>query len=485
MKKISIVIIIIVLISVAVLLRPSDDLESVRVIGDIESSFDMLSYYEENTSKFSKRSYKDTRMMAIDASEFLSDLPKLYNENTVYFISADGFMNGISGDSLEGTYLGYSDTYGWAYYSEKHPPNSGIRQITDILIVKDTEEVNHQYGLNIINNHTKITHHFSVGELYLQSYRHFPYLDGVSEKTVDGKTYKVPGMKLKKVIQVKDLIEDEYELSLMMTSEGDYEYIVDEGYVSLEGHTLNYVIPDTFDIYNDLQGIIINPPLMSVLDTYDEVVEHLENRVMILFIDGFSYNQYEYMKESTSAYMNQLKSEKANTVFKPVTNAGFAAMITGQSPRINGVLNRSFRELNTKDIFDAAMEKGLSAVLIEGDINILNTRLAPILNLDGNKNGITDDEIFITAKENLDHDLVMVHFHSLDEYGHDYGDMDKRTLDQLLLLDGYVETLSKMWDGHLIVVTDHGMHTTLDGGDHGEFRYEDMIIPFMWRNKDE
>lgn len=484
MKKISFVVIII-LVCAIILIHPKDGIEPVRVVGDIESAFDMINYYEEYANQFERISYKDTTMLAIDASVLFHDLPKIYDKNMIYFISADGFMNGISEATLEDTYLGYSEDYGWAYVSEKHPPNSGIRHITDILIVKDTDEINHKYGLNIINGDTKMTHHFSVGELYLKPYRHLSYLDGISEKTTDGKIYKVPGMKIKKVVQVKDLIEDDYTLSLMMTSEGDYEYLMNDGYVSLEGHTLNYVIPESYDIYNDVKGVMINPPLMSVMDTYDETLEHLDERVMILFIDGFSYNQYEHMKTHTSAFMNQLKSEKANTVFKPVTNAGFAAMITGQTPKKNGVLNRSFRELYTKDIFDVCIERGLSAALIEGNTNILNTNIKPILNLDKNSNNITDDEIFETAKKHLNNDLVMVHFHSLDEYGHDYGDMDKRTLDQLLLLDGYVETLAEMWDGHLIVITDHGMHATDDGGDHGEFRYEDMVIPFMWRDKDE
>jgi len=203
---------------------------------------------------------------------------------------------------------------------------------------------------------------------------------------------------------------------------------------------------------------------------------------MVIFIDGFSYTQYTYMKNNLETYLNTLtEASIANTIFKPVTNAGFAAMITGESPKVNGVLNRSYRELNTPDIFDYALENNLEAILIEGDINILDTTLKPILNIDRNGNNMADDEIYETTMKALesDYDLMMIHLHSLDEMGHDYGPLDKKTIEQLLILDGYIEDFISKWDGKVIITTDHGMHKVDDAGDHGEFRYEDMIVPYI------
>ncbi|MCH4888101.1 hypothetical protein EZV73_10985 [Acidaminobacter sp. JC074] len=474
MKKLSLIFFIFLLVGCS-----SAEPKSLEVIGDLTENFDLQTLYEAENKSFEKMDYKDTKMLAIDAGLLLSKLPLIYEKNRIYLKSADGFMNSLDGESLNGTYIGYSDEYGWAFVSDKHPPNSGIRGISEILIVNDTGSVNHAYGLNIVDPKDKTTLHYSVGELYLKPYRSFAYLDGISEKTTEGKTYKVPGMKLKKVLSLSDLTDKASNLSLMMTNEGDYEYFFDEGYIELNGTSLNYIIPKTYDVYNGLQGIMINPPQMTVMDTYEAVRSSLSEPVMVIFIDGFSYNQYEVLKE-TDAFMKSFACEKANTIFKPVTNAGYAAMITGQIPKVNGVLDRSYRTLNKSDIFSLASEQGKSSVIIEGNIKILDTSVEPILNLDKNDNGMTDDEIFESALENLDNDFVFVHFHSLDEYGHDYGDMDKRTLDQMFLLDGYVEELVSKWDGHVIITADHGMHTTSEGGSHGEFRYEDLIIPFMW-----
>ena len=127
------------------------------------------------------------------------------------------------------------------------------------------------------------------------------------------------------------------------------------------------------------------------------------------------------MSSNLSTCVNIHNVYKANTVYKPVTNAGFAAMITGESPQKNGVLNREYRELKVPTIFDKAEALDKKAILIEGDINILNTKLKPQLNIDKNKNGSKDDEIFNNALDEIgnDYNLFFVHFHSVDEFGHE------------------------------------------------------------------
>ena len=159
-------------------------------------------------------------------------------------------------------------------------------------------------------------------------------------------------------------------------------------------------------------------------------------------------------------------------------------MITGKPPVENGVLNRSYRELNVDTIFDEEDKLSKKSVLIEGDIKILNTSIQPILNIDKNDNGITDDEIYNCALEELNnnYDLMLVHFHSVDDFGHKYGPYAAETLDQLEAIDDYIKTLIDSWDGKVLIIADHGMHKDGDGGNHGEFRSEDMFIPYITLN---
>jgi len=76
-------------------------------------------------------------------------------------------------------------------------------------------------------------------------------------------------------------------------------------------------------------------------------------------------------------------------------------------------------------------------------------------------------------------ELMVVHFHSIDDMGHNFGDITGETMDEIKRLDMYVKELVSMWEGNVIITADHGMHSTEDGGSHGEFRYEDMIVPYI------
>ena len=120
-------------------------------------------------------------------------------------------------------------------------------------------------------------------------------------------------------------------------------------------------------------------------------------------------------------------------------------------------------------------------VLIEGHIKILNTEVEPILNIDLNQDGYNEDEIFQSAIDRLNdgYDLMMVHFHSIDDAGHDYGELDQGTMDAISKVDGYIEQLVQGWDGKVIILSDHGMHSTPEGGSHGVFRYEDLVVPYI------
>jgi hypothetical protein len=371
-----------VVLIIIVVVYPTHAAQSIEtrleVIGDITKSVTVNEFYNNDLLDMKHIEYKDEKIDVIDAKELIQILPTIYNENDIYFISYDGFMNKIDEETLSDTYIGYSSKYGWVYESKKHPPNSGIRNIENMLIVKDEDVTDHNYGLNIVNGENAKNTYFSVGELYLEAYTVLPYLDGVANKTTDGVVYEVSVIKQKKVISLDSLIDENYKMMLMMTDQGDYEYLShDQGYIELVGNELNYIIPESMDVYKGLKGLMINPPTATNMDVYEETIHALKSdtSVLILFMDGLSWEQYNKVKESKDVYFTKFPAKKANTVFKPVTNAGFAAMITGKAPIDNGILDRSFRTLKTPDIFDYGIENDKKVILIEGDISILDTNL--------------------------------------------------------------------------------------------------------------
>ncbi len=461
-------------------------LPTLQVVGDLEQWVNIHEQWD-NYDK-TKTIYNETTIEAMNLYDLIHSFELVYFSFDIVLKAEDGFMVRIDGETLKDTFLGYSKQNRWVYISEKHPVNSRIKNMNEIIIVKkETEPPNHAMGLNIIQGDD--TFHMSMGQLLCQEYRIFPYHDGDSSFESHGETVTISVMKQKKMIKLSDIIKEDMRNLLIMNEEGLHVYETDvEGYIEIDQNHVNYMKPDG-SIYNrDIKGLMINPPNHSVMDTYYDALHFIENneKVLILFLDGFSYEQYAYIKQNKpNLFLSSVQGvKKASTVYKPITNAGFAAIITGKEPDVNGVMDRSMRELKVDSIFDKTSELYKKSILIEGNTAILNTSIKPILNIDQNKDGYTDDEIYQSAKTLLDgsHDLALIHFHSIDEVGHQVGYIQEAVMTQIEVVDQYVESLVKDWNGKAIIVSDHGMHDTAQGGSHGEFRAEDLFVPYVILN---
>ncbi|MEL7646907.1 MAG: alkaline phosphatase family protein [Sedimentibacter sp.] len=235
-----------------------------------------------------------------------------------------------------------------------------------------------------------------------------------------------------------------------------------------------------------VKGIYLHDDFCSITDAYKDAKEFLDEgeKVLVVLLDGLSLRQYEaFCKENSGSFIKSCYKTQALSVFTPVTNAGYAAIITGQWPDVNGVYDRSFRDLKVESIFGYSLKNNKNTILLEGDVKILNTESEPVLHTDLDNDGDTDDEMYDSALKACgeDYDLIFLHFHGIDDRGHSYGPMDEETLDYIETVDGYLKSLSDEWNGKIIMTADHGMHETEDGGGHGLCCYYDMVVPYFVR----
>ena len=282
----------------------------------------------------------------------------------------------------------------------------------------------------------------------------------------------------KKTLLNEILTENKYENAAVITNEGATEIVSIDIY--LKGST---VLTGDKEIC-DVKGIYLFDSFNSITDAYDETKKALENgeKVMVVLLDGFSLKQYEEASEKNYVpFLSKYYKHEALSVYTPVTNAGYAAIITGETPDINGVHNRSFREMNVESIFGYSLKSNKKSLLLEGDIKILNTETEPVLHTDENKNGDTDDEMYENSKimAKGDYDFIFLHFHGIDDRGHSYGPMADETMEYIKKVDEYMETLSSLWQGTIIFTADHGMHETVEGGNHGLCKMSDMVVPYF------
>lgn len=232
-------------------------------------------------------------------------------------------------------------------------------------------------------------------------------------------------------------------------------------------------------------GVIKNPPDRSIMNIRDMVLQSLadDKQVLIIYIDGLGYGLYEQALESGKIpFIATLdKGEKAITVFPPITDVTFASMVTGETPKYTGIHNRDKKPMKVDSVFDIATRSGKSSKVIEGDIRILTCDVDTILNIDENKDGFIDDEIYRCAMKELNNstDIFLVHFHSYDDLAHLHGPKSAEAMKQLSVLDGYTEDIVKNFNGDIIITADHGMHDEDGRGNHGIFCAEDLFIPII------
>ncbi|MDF1516046.1 MAG: alkaline phosphatase family protein, partial [Anaerolineae bacterium] len=167
---------------------------------------------------------------------------------------------------------------------------------------------------------------------------------------------------------------------------------------------------------------------------------------------------------------------------------GTAALITGESSRINGVADRAVRNTDLETLFDAATTAGLRVAAVEGESLAFNLRSAEItLSGDRDGNGRTDDNVLRNALQVINNrmpELLYVHFHGIDDAGHTYGPGAPEEIAVIREVDAAVGEIIGVLpaDTTVFIFADHGMHSVEEQGrrgNHGHLTAEDMFIPIF------
>ncbi len=212
--------------------------------------------------------------------------------------------------------------------------------------------------------------------------------------------------------------------------------------------------------------------------------------VLLLFLDGLGYIRYqEALDEGLIPALERLDRPLLGiTTYPPVTAVSTASLLTGTEPSRHGVETRGIRTTDSETLFDVAREAGLQVVAVEGDALAFNLRGAEVmLSGDRDGNGGTDDNVLANTLSVLDKgmpDLLFVHFHGIDDQGHEVGPGAEPEEDKIREVDAAVgQILEALPAGTLVVIfADHGMHQVEEEGrrgNHGHLIPQDMLIP-IW-----
>jgi len=267
---------------------------------------------------------------------------------------------------------------------------------------------------------------------------------------------------------------------------GGVEYIVDEVLVESGGFDEKNV-PSITEIPL-LTARVLDIPFMENASSSLLPLEPSQH-VVWFFLDGFGYQQL--MMASEQGLIPNLSSledrYQAYAIYPPKTSTSTAALLSGLDSSVNGVWVSGIRSLEVPSILDAVNEAGKEVRIVEGSSTPFNYPGAEVtLSGDRNGDGSTDDNVFTNAQEAIAEgipDLLMIHFHGIDDVGHTYGPYSEEWELKVAEIDQMVAQLMDTLPENTLVILfpDHGMHAVLDEGDtslgnHGNLLMDDMAI---------
>lgn len=481
-KYIFIPLLIIIVLSTVYLLdifgEPAGFRPEMIVKGDVANLINLKDYRDIDKVKID---YEGESLNVFKLKDIIQQAQPVADAFDVIYSADDGLKARLSDKNLDDCYINFSKENGWEAINPKYPVSSNVKYLEEIIVRVKKDDLENSF--NIISpedNFVKTT----PGQLLTDRYISYSHFEGASTVTNDGRDYKAGIYTTKRIVDLDNLIFKKLDKDAMVINKRGEALSYGEGMLEISGNQINYIDPENEKELTDCQGIIIDPPVKRNADVFYDSLYYLSNgkRVMVILLDGFGF--YQYQSSSEKGYLpflsKQKKAEKALSAYKPVTNTGLAAVLTGHGPGENGIYSREFMDLLIPDLFEKADGKGFSSSYIEGNIKILNTSIEPILNPDLNKNGSTDDEVFNSTVEEIkgESDLIFAHFHGIDDSGHTYGPLAEETLSVIERTDSYLERLVQIWSGKVIITVDHGMHKTAQGGDHGSLVYQDMFVPY-------
>ncbi len=441
---------------------------TLKITGDVETLLQITSLDQYEKSKFT---YKDKSREGVSLSQVVTGM--LDQNSSLYYVGNDGLVAKVDGTTVEKAYLLFTAENGWEIISTEHPVSSNIKEIKEIIVVSN--EVESKNAFTIFTDNANL---FSatIGQMLVSDYRHVQEFQGES---VD-KGNSVSIFTSHKMISLSSLVKDSENKTgqaVIFLEDGSIHMGTADGMLELGDTQVKYHLGDT--IHENVVGIYLGETLGFVGDAYYDMDHYLSagEKVLTIFLDGFSMETYEIAKErGIIPNISGGEVKKVFSVHTSVTNAGFASMITGTTPDINGVHSREERELLVPSIFQRALDLELSTSFLEGDIQILNTEIAPKLHLHG------DTAIIQSAKDDIANnvDFCFLHLHELDNLGHMYGPKGDALFEYLQKMDQEIGALVADFDGKVFLVTDHGMHKEGTAGNHGSMRYEDMVTPMIY-----
>ena len=304
--------------------------------------------------------------------------------------------------------------------------------------------------------------------------------------------------------EVEFLWDDETKQSFGWENIAEKTQINDKGELIIDGVAYS---PDALDISpshlaSEIEFSIMDlaPTMAKVLglpelpDAYGQPRSDIKKQHgVLILIDGLQYEKLDSLvKENALPFLGSIDViHKGLTVYPSITTASTGALLTSAPPYVNGVFGYGYRSTESKTLFDLAVEAGPSVTAVEGNSLAFGLQNAEVI-LSGDRDGdgftndnVLDNSLRVIAEDMPD--LLFIHFHDVDDQGHNYGPDSQEYEAAIFRVDGYLEQIYQALPENtfITIFADHGMQNDPSscGGNHGGLTKSAMIIPIIFMEK--
>ena len=242
----------------------------------------------------------------------------------------------------------------------------------------------------------------------------------------------------------------------------------------------------------------LRTPRSSEAEPLLEVVESIgpSGRLAVVVIDALGISTWLNARTETPT-LNALANRRLlhlRSVIPTITPVNFATMLTGASPLIHTIRDRT-EELKHETIFDALREKMGSSATAARARSSLGILISLHADEPGNAESNTDEEVTRIALNALRREvnLLWVQLLDVDDAGHAHGPQSSESVAAVKGADAHLRemALGAREGGYgLIVLADHGQHTAVDDGGkvygtHGTEMDDDVYVPLVWATPED
>lgn len=451
-----------------------------KVVGDVARVVKLED--PKQLGKLQHINYDGNNYQAMRLTDIIAAAQPVATAGQIYLVGNDGFTSSFPAEGLENSYIFFSAQNGWEAVNLKHPINSNVKMLKEIVVI--AKECPPHFGITLIKPDKELFR-ITPGQLYKRDWLDYPYVEGQAVVENEGISYTSAVYTRRKVFRLADFIPiDEGSRMLVMGVAGEHRFLENRGFFELKDNYISYLQLDDRNCVDKVAGVIINPPPSSIMDAFYDARRYLENneKVLMIIIPGLTNQVYSdaLAKGGLPFLKNAGVALNASGVYPLEKQVWLGAIVSGKSPEENGITSVQDQELKAPTLFAVARQLKKPALLLQPAGRQLNTEIKALPVNDQNASGTADDELYTLSLNHLDqgYDLIMLCFEGIASRHKNQDEGAESTLAAVKAIDSYLQGIAGKWPGQIII-------TATPGTDTGEssrfdFNADTVFVPY-WR----